>query len=243
MGSAHHRPPLLVLLPGLDGFGTTSGPFVQCLGPRLRTHCVTYPPTPYLTRTELARHVLDQWPVCSEPIILLGESFSTAVAVQLALARPSQLAGLVLVTPSFANRPRWSVRTLARGYPSWLPAFAPPGFALRWLLLNGRNDEPAAQLLRGVARSDSRVVLSRLKEYLGHPTADDPAEVAVPVRAIRAQRDRLLKSGTPTLRAGLEWLEADASHLVLADAPARAAEVVADFAATLSRHRNSFPAG
>lgn len=219
--------PALLMLPGLDGLGTTSGPFLEHLGNQLRAVRVSYPDRPHLSRIELANYVLARWPA-DGPVIVLGESFSTAVAVGVAAARPPRLAGVVLVTPAFAARPRWLPRTAVRLYPRWAPVVSPPAFALRWLLLGGSAD--ATELTHAVGRSDPRVLLARLREYLADPAADDPAGVGVPVMAIRAGRDRLLSAGSPEPRAGLEWVTVDAPHLVLAAAPAAAAELVAGFA-------------
>lgn len=222
--------PTLLTLPGLDGIGDTADEFVSRLGGRVRPVRVSYPARPHLSYRELARYVLDRCPPTG-PVILLAESFSTAVAVAVAALRPPGLLGLVLVTPMFGTRPRLPLRTALRFYPRRAPALRPPTFALRWLLLGGCPRSSAAALARCAARADPRVMLERLRYYLTEPAGDDPAGVGVPVLAIRASRDRILERAPPPRRPNVEWATVDAPHLVLAAAPATAAELVAGFVA------------
>jgi pimeloyl-ACP methyl ester carboxylesterase len=137
----------------------------------------------------------------------------------------------VLVTPSFAATPRWWVRTAINLHPRWLPAVRPPGFVLRRLLLNGSGGEAGAALTRAAAEADPRVLLNRLREYVNDPAADDPAEVGVPVLAVRGTRDRVLGRGAACDRPNVMWAELDAPHIALAAQPAPAADLVAAFAA------------
>jgi pimeloyl-ACP methyl ester carboxylesterase len=215
--------PCLLILPGLDGAGGTTGPFVELLGNRVQAVRVTYPRSESPSRAELARAVLGDWPA-ERPVVVLGESYSTAIAVAVAAARPPRLAGLILVAPSFASPPRRLFRLFAH----IVPPVHPPAAVLRWLLL-GRHSAIADPLTRAVARVPARVLRARLREYLADPTADDPVAVDVPVLALRATRDRLLSAATPEDRPGVEWVTLDAPHLVLGAVPAIAADVVAAF--------------
>ncbi len=221
--------PSLLLLPGLDGTADTNAPFLEALGDRLHSVSLTFSEAPSLSRADLARTVLADWPA-SRPIVIVGQSFSTAVAVAIAAERPPGLAGVVLVTPSFAASPRWPLRYLA----PFLPPLRPPRPALRWLLLGERGR--AADLLAGaVERASPRVVRDRLREYLTDPTADDPAGLEVPVLAIRAAHDRLLWARPSPTNPGVEWVTLKAPHLVLAAAPAAAAAVIVEFANRVSQ--------
>ncbi len=216
-------PPTLLMLPGLDGTGHTTDWFVECLGVRVRPVRLTYPNDRYRSRAELAQLILDDWP-SEGPVVVLGESYSAAVAVAVGAARPPGLAGLVLVTPSFVAPPRQLLRFLA----PFLPPLRPPPAILRWLLLNDLM--AAADLLSiAVACTPSRVLRARLREYLADPSADDPFSVSVPILALLARRDRLLRPAKLQFRPGIEWISFDSPHLVLAAVPLEAADAVAKF--------------
>lgn len=216
-------PPTLLMLPGLDGTGHTSDWFVECLGVRVRPVRLTYSNDRYRSRAELAQLILDNWPR-EERVVVLGESYSAAVAVAVGAAQPPGLAGLVLITPSFVAPPRQLLRFLA----PFIPPLSPPPAILRWLLLND-HIAAAGLLSMALACTPSRVLRTRLREYLADPSADDPLAVAVPILALLARRDRLLRPATIQRRPGIEWISFDSPHLVLAAVPLEAADAVAEF--------------
>lgn len=84
----------LVLLPGLDGTGELFDPLVRELGPDLSIRVVRYPQDPGLGYKELLQFARDALPP-TEPLVLLGESFSGPIAIQLSAERPDQVRGLI----------------------------------------------------------------------------------------------------------------------------------------------------
>ena len=81
----------LVLLPGLDGTGDLFSNFVEALSPSLEAKIVRYPADRPLSYVDLFPIALNSIP--TKPFVLLGESFSTPLAVRLAATNPSSLKG------------------------------------------------------------------------------------------------------------------------------------------------------
>jgi pimeloyl-ACP methyl ester carboxylesterase len=95
-------PPVLVLLPGMDGTGLLFEPFLKALK-GFEPLVLRYPRglTDYADCVAYARARLPK----ERPFLLLGESFSGPVAIALAAERPAGLRGLVLCS-TFARNPR-----------------------------------------------------------------------------------------------------------------------------------------
>jgi hypothetical protein len=85
-------PPALVLLPGLDGTGDLFQPLLSRLDRSIEPVVVRYPlaePLGYEALTSIARRALPT----TGPYVILGESFSGPIAVQLAAERSGELRG------------------------------------------------------------------------------------------------------------------------------------------------------
>ncbi|MCE1204676.1 MAG: alpha/beta hydrolase [Holophagaceae bacterium] len=190
--------PLLVLLPGMDGTGRMFEPFVQALGD-WEAQVVRYPPelTAYADCTAFARQQLPS----GRPFLLLGESFSGPVALALAAERPEGLAGVILVS-SFARNPRpewlW-LRPLLR----LLPPLQLPRPLLRRLLL-GKGAPPAlVQLTTAMLpHFPTAAMKGRTLAVAAVDATDLLGRIAVPLLALRADRDRLVPwAATACIRA------------------------------------------
>src|SRR5262245_10326170 len=131
--------PAIVLLPGMDGTGDLFAPLIAQLKGAPTPLVVSYPnaePLGYSELTALARKALPR----NQPYILLGESFSGPIAVQLAAERPHGLVGLVLCASFVSSPVSW-----LRPFKSLLP-LAPVGIlagALGPQKLMGRFKTPA----------------------------------------------------------------------------------------------------
>ena len=73
----------LVLMPGLDGTGNLFKPLLSALGPELHTHILSYPSDKYLPYDEIADYARSQLKIIGEPLVLVAESYSGPVALQL----------------------------------------------------------------------------------------------------------------------------------------------------------------
>ena len=100
---ASAAPQHVLMLPGLDGSSRLSPPFLSALQAYgLTTQAITLPAQGPQDHATLAQRLWSQLP--SRPFILLAESFSGPLAVELATRHPTGLRGLVLAA-TFARRP------------------------------------------------------------------------------------------------------------------------------------------
>ena len=102
----------LVLLPGMDGTGDLFEPLIAVLLGKLQCKAIQYPLHKALSYAELAEHVVPQLPE-REEYVILGESFSSPIAVMTAESKPRNLVGLILCATFARNlRPNFVRATL-----------------------------------------------------------------------------------------------------------------------------------
>jgi pimeloyl-ACP methyl ester carboxylesterase len=220
----------LVLLPGMDGTGDLFEPFLAALPSSLRPVVVRYPVDCWLDDDELLAHVRSALPV-EEPFILLGESFSGPVALTLAAERPPGLRGVVLAA-SFARYPNRAL-ALFKPLAGWLPSRLVPKSVMSVPLL-GRFATAALQdaLHRAVNRVTPDVMTSRARQVLTADALQAVSRLTVPILALRATRDRVVRASAATevaRRAGrCTIVDIEAPHMLLQCAPAAAARAIVD---------------
>ncbi|GLH72685.1 hypothetical protein GETHLI_11870 [Geothrix limicola] len=228
-------PPLLILLPGLDGTGRMFEPFLSALEDfdarvvRYPAALVSYPACIHFVRTHLPK---------DRPFLLLGESFSGPVALALAAERPEGLVALVLCG-SFARNPRPGLSWLA-GLLGLLPARRLPMWLLRFLLLGRWATTPLMDLARAMGAEASPVAMrARLQAVMGVDHTPLLAHIQAPTLALVATRDRLVpRAATTWLRAhlpNLDIVRLDGPHWLLQARPEAAAKAIRDFLARLPR--------
>jgi pimeloyl-[acyl-carrier protein] methyl ester esterase len=93
----------ILLLPGLDGTGLLFKWFEACAPKWLECTSVRYPDRPRWGYPDYVRYVLDEC-IPDGPFVVLGESFSGPVAIEVAASEPKGLLGLALCN-TFAVRP------------------------------------------------------------------------------------------------------------------------------------------
>ena len=196
-------PPLLVLLPGMDGTGRMFEPFVHAAAD-VETRVVRYPPelTTYPDCIAFARTQLPT----GRPFLLLAESFSGPVAIALSAEHPEGLRGVVLCS-SFAQNPRpewlW-LRPLLR----LLPPLQLPLPLLRRLLLGKRASGALVQLTTAMLpHFPTATMKGRTLAVAAVDHTALLAQVRVPMLALRAAQDRLVP------RAATEWIRAHRAQL------------------------------
>ena len=226
-----------LLLPGLDGTGTLLDPLARALTERgISARAVGYPCRERLSCDALTLRVLADLPPA--PFLLVGESFSAAIALAVARSRPAGLCGVVLAA-GFVRPPVPRVLGLISRLMFSLPA---PGFGIRWVLA-GRDAPP--EVVRSVQASLSqvpaRVLAHRLDEILRLDARSDLLACPVPVLCLEGDRDRLVSAGTAAslqrLRPDLRIETLPGPHLLLQRQPGLAAERIAAFAACCTAGR------
>jgi pimeloyl-[acyl-carrier protein] methyl ester esterase len=226
----------LYILPGLDGTTRMLNDFMAAARPSFATvKAIAYPTDVVLGYRELealARAALPR----DTPFVLIGESFSGPIAISIAADPPLNLIGLVLST-TFARAP---VPMLAPFAP--LTRFAPtrtlPTAVLSAVLL-GRWSTPALrQTLRDALDEVAPAVQrSRAAAAMRIDVSDRLAHIAVPTLSLKANHDRLLRTGASRqLMAGIanaRQVALDGPHLLLQTRTDRCAGEIARFAAMI----------
>jgi pimeloyl-ACP methyl ester carboxylesterase len=224
-------PPLLLLLPGLDGTGKLLTNFIEALGNEVESRVLDYPkdvPLGYEELEQLIRPVLP----ADRPFVLLAESFGGPLAIRLAASRPPGLTGLILCT-TFAKNP----------YPLWgwmsplaflVPIHSLPRW-LRALLIWGssRSTTAPAQADRAIAGVARSVVARRIASLLTVDTTAAIRRINTSTLVVYARNDRVISfAATRWLAARLPQAKVvciDGPHLLLQSRPRECAALVLGF--------------
>lgn len=223
----------LVLLPGLDGTGDLFRDFIVALGNEFEVEIVSYPVNECLSYAALAKRLRASLEH-SRPYVLVAESFSTPLAVQIAADQTDNLVGLVLCAGFVSNpvssvlRPVFSVLA-----PTAFRIQFPALIARYFLLGSESSPQSIAALQTTVAKVEPQVLATRLRAVLSCNVSESLLRIEVPTLYIRATRDRLV--GVSSLkeilrinsRITVETI--DGPHLILQQEPERAAAMVTKF--------------
>ena len=216
----------IVLLPGMDGTGDLFRSFVAAAPEGVRTIVVALPQEGAYEAL-LERITLPQ----GESVIVVGESFSGPLALQ--LAERGGVAGVVLVN-SFIRAPY--LRVLR-----WLPwallfRFPPPAAVIRRLFLGATaSQEAVAEVQRAIAKTPAEVLAARLRAIL----TLEPCRISVPVLYLRGTEDRLIRR----VPEQVEVREIRAPHLLLQTAPAEAWRAIGGWLDGMNPNNSCRPRG
>lgn len=221
----------LILLPGMDGTGRLFQPFIDVMGSTFKIKAIQYPPDQAMGYQALLANVRCQLPA-NEPYVVLGESFSGPLAVELATESNPLLLGLILCC-TFVRNPRPMLSGLKFVVPI-LPNWMPPMRLLDKLLL-AQFTTPALRfaLAQAIAKVAPAVVRARLHAVLCVDVTAQMATVKIPILYLRATQDKLVPRSASELICSLnvrtQLVDIDAPHCLLQTAPLEAAEVVRKF--------------
>jgi pimeloyl-[acyl-carrier protein] methyl ester esterase len=222
--------PKLVLMPGMDGTGELFSEFVAVLPPWLETVIVRYPTEQIASYAELEGIVRAACPV-SEPFLLVAESFSTPLAIQIAATHPANLVGLVLCA-GFATTPVEGWRRLPGLLLTPFVFRVPiPDIALKFWLVGA--DAPTS-LLAAVRDAISsvwpRVLAARFRAVLECDVRAQLNQIAVPVLYLQAKQDRLVDRSSleeiRRIKPHVKVVSIEGPHLLLQRQPQKSAEGV-----------------
>lgn len=178
-----------MLLPGLDGTGFLLQDFAATLKTHSEVVILSYPtdvPLGYEDLLVLVRHQLP-----AVDYVLVAESFSGPLALQLTFDADERLKGVVLGA-SFARveiGAKWLLKTLVR---TVSPRLVPMRL-LKWMLLGKSATPIIEQQLRSALRTVSASVLSgRAKTALDVDMTEQGKRITRPVLYLRATQDRLI---------------------------------------------------
>jgi pimeloyl-[acyl-carrier protein] methyl ester esterase len=230
--------PTLVLLPGLDGTGDFFQLLLESLGQEARTRVVRYPIDggfDYATCLELARAALP----ADGPYVLLGESFSGPIVIELAAEAPKGLMGIILAA-TFASNPRPRLNFIRPLLP-YMPFHGPKSsLALSRFMVLGRWITPAIRELhlKILSMVPPSTMHARILAVADCDARQALGRVRVPILCLAARRDRLIPRSAA--RAIQKYSHAarvvvlDAPHCLLQCVPDAAARQIKEFMQELS---------
>lgn len=183
--------PVLVLLPGLDGTGDLFAPFIQAINGHIATQIISYPPDKALSYNEFERLVLSQLPT-NQNFILLGESFSSAIAIKIAAQGLPQLKALILCV-GFAKSPIPSARFLRHALPLFSKIWVPTSVLSYFLFGRFATKDRLEALKRSLGKLNNLAFRSRLALMMTLEVTPSLKKIKVPVLYLQASEDALIK--------------------------------------------------
>jgi pimeloyl-[acyl-carrier protein] methyl ester esterase len=228
----------IVLLPGMDGTGNLFADFTEALASDIEAVVLRYPSDVRQSYAQLFRLVQYHLP-SSTRFVLVAESFSAPLAMQLVGEDKTNLKGLVICS-GFANSPvRGWLRSLCLRLSSICFWIEPPTSAIRCLLVGREASDSLVVAVRSAIRSVRPTVLDhRLRLTLTCDSRSALRGVKVPMLFIQPTEDRLVSSDClkemreVTPDAAVEWIQGP--HLILHKRSKETAEVIGRFVQQLS---------
>ncbi len=225
------RPIPILLLPGMDGTGELLKPLAARLSLSSPVHIVSYPLHEPLGYDDLAAFAAGLAP--KERFVILGESFSGPVAIEIA-AREPRAAGLILAS-SFAWHP----------FPSLFAPLArmldlkriPSKIVEAALLGTAGTPELKARLRELLEKLPREIVQARTAEVLRADKRSRLRQIACPVMCLYGRFDRV--TGKQCVQQILlaqprcQVRRFDASHMLLETHPDEAARAIDEFCGRL----------
>ncbi|WP_051644710.1 alpha/beta hydrolase [Labrenzia sp. DG1229] len=232
----------IVILPGLDGTGYLLETFAQTLSGSHGVEVVSYP-TEKASYADLKTWLAERLP--QDPYVIIAESFSGPLAIELATKNSLALRGVVFVA-SFARSPRpvapWMISFLKLfpHQPKLLARLSKP-FVIGRAGTDHFNKQYAAAL-----RSVSLLTLiNRLQEVLATDLRSSLLRLSLPCLYLRAHGDLLVPA---SVSMGFEMCSAEyqivkGPHFLLQAEPELTASLVLDFIEDLLRRQNPGSSG
>ncbi|MCP1175644.1 alpha/beta fold hydrolase [Ralstonia chuxiongensis] len=227
-------PVTLVLLPGMDGTGRLFQPLLAEMGEGIVPKVLTYPESEPLPYAALIPRIQAELKAIDGPYVVLGESFSGPLAIEIAASCPPGMMGLILCC-TFARNPH--------------PRLRPLGFALNLLPFNDVITRIGSRLLFGrfftqplhrmflqaVNTVAPAVFRARLRSVLEVDVTDKLAAVQVPLLYLQGAEDNVVPRSAASLvqqvRPDMQLVTMDAPHCLLQAVPREAACVIGTFIA------------
>jgi len=218
---------IVALLPGMDGTGILFAPFVSQLPRHVQALTFSYPTDVPFSYEQLSDRLLGELPK-GKPYVIVAESYSGPIALELATRPPVDLRAIVLVA-SFAARPLGFLGVCLASLPL-TTAFRirPPRWMLRWLLMESATPpEFVATVQKTILKIRPGVLAARTKEALTVDRRDVVRACPVRIVCLTADRDRLLGARARDLVSQrVEAVTISAPHFLLQCAPKAAVDVM-----------------
>ena len=225
----------LVMLPGLDGTGMVFEPLLDQLGATIAPRIVSYPTNEILglfDYVELARNALPT----ESPFVLLAESFSGPIGLQLLTAPPDNLVGVIFVT-TFARYPRPFLLDLARNLPQdALRGLFETRLGCRFFCLGAAPKSAVALFQQAISQVKTATLTSRLN-LLAHLPPPPTAGFRGSCLYLQASQDHLVPSrATVEMQKVLPQMDISTlkgPHTILLAQPENGARLIQQFVHSL----------
>ena len=188
----NQSPPLLTLLPGLDGTVELYREFCEVAGAEVESRVIGYPTERYLDLDELVEFVEERIPE-GRPVILMGVSFSGPIAARL-LARGKRKYVAALFCTTFVTSPHPVLLKLAPLLPLRLLFLSYHISGLVRFLFFERTSSPALiKLFQQVNNQlSSSVVAGRVRSLRSVDERKSLKDLTIPCCYLRAKNDRIV---------------------------------------------------
>jgi len=223
----------IVLLPGLDGTGELLADIVAALPPGMSATVGRYPTHEFRTYAQLL-DVVRELVAGLEPFVVLGESFSSPLAVHLAASQPENLAGLIICAGFVSNpfpRAKFIIKALARPFLFRLPR---PDFIHKYFVSGSSTSPEFRERIRNTLHLVAPEVLAgRVQEILRCDTREDLIRTTVPIMYLQGAYDRLIRrrcfEEIRKIQPRVRLASVPAPHMVLQLKPREAADAIMKF--------------
>lgn len=218
-----------VVLPGMDGTGRLLQRFRDAAPASHSVDVVALPQEIVTGFADLAERVVTRFP--DERLLLVAESFSGPVAVNVAARFPDRIVGLVLVA-TFVDSP---VPAGARFIPwRWLFRLPLPAAVARFALVGPSATLAQIRELRGAIRDvPAGLLADRVHRLIALDERETVRQCRCPLLYLRPNVDRLVPercvNTLQQLRPDTICVEIDGPHLILQQNPAAAWQAIAEF--------------
>jgi pimeloyl-[acyl-carrier protein] methyl ester esterase len=231
LGEMTNQPIRIILLPGLHGTAELFEDFVAAAPPGFQTEVMAFPKDRKHSYADLLDRCRLDWANDERPTILLGESFSGPLALELARQCPKGLIGVVLVA-TFVSAP---APAFLRHLPwSWMFRLRVPIYTIRSFFAYGETGRILRKALRTVREVKAEVLADRLRSTLMVDAREALRECPVPILYLQAKKDWVVGRRSARiihrLRPDVTFVEIAASHFLLQQNPKAAWAVIEKFA-------------
>ena len=177
----------IILLPGMTGTADLLADLSGALAPHREVHVISYPNTGPQDYETLTRYVSDRLP--TRPFVILGESFSGPIALEIAVREPGRTAGLAMAA-TFARHP---LPTVLTSFTSWMDLSMVPQMMIEAIMLGPYGTPELKSLfLRAIMQLPSDTLRARTAETLNVDKSHLLAAVGCPALCLTGRHDRLI---------------------------------------------------
>ncbi len=222
----------MLLLPGLEGSGELFAGLIEELGPQFEARVARYPAAcrAYADVQPIVRKLFTE----SRPRVIVAESFSTPLAIEIAAELQGEIDGLILCNGFVAN-PLSGVETMmATAAAPWFFYMPLTSVATRMFLVGPDASNGLVEAVqRAVAPIAPGILAARLQAVLRCDAREALERIRVPVLYLHATRDRLMGAAglkeLVRIKPDMQVEQVDGPHLLLQKEPRRCAEIIGRF--------------